>query len=59
MADPVITYESKDNIATITINRPEKMNALSNQLVVELRDAFQRLQDSDDRACVLLSLIHI
>lgn len=48
MADPVITYESKDKIATITINRPEKMNALSNQLVVELRDAFQRLQDSDD-----------
>lgn len=53
MADPVVTYESKDRVATITLNRPDKMNALSNQLVVELKAAFQRLQDSDDRACVL------
>ncbi len=53
MTAPVITYESKDQIATITINRPEKMNALSNQLVLELREAFQRLQESDDRVCVL------
>jgi enoyl-CoA hydratase len=55
MSDPVITYESKGQVATITINRPEKMNALSNQLVLELRHAFERLQDSDDRAAVLTS----
>lgn len=53
MSDPVVTYESKDRVATIAINRPDKMNALSNQLVLELRQAFQRLQDSDDRAAVL------
>lgn len=53
MSGPIVTYESKDRVATITINRPEKMNALSNALVGELRDAFQRLQDSDDRAAVL------
>jgi len=55
MSEPVVTYESKDQVATITINRPDKMNALSNQLVLELRDAFQRLQDGDDRAAVLTS----
>jgi len=53
MGEPVITYESKDKVATITINRPDKMNALSNGLVQELKEAFIRLQESDDRACVL------
>ena len=53
MSGPVVTYESKDSVATITINRPEKMNALSNALVGELKAAFQRLQDGDDRAAVL------
>lgn len=53
MSGPVVTYESKDQVATITINRPEKMNALSNELVGELKAAFERLQDGDDRAAVL------
>lgn len=55
MSDDVVLYESKDQIATITINRPEKMNALSEQVVADLRDAFQRLQDSDDRVAILTS----
>ncbi|MFT7599025.1 MAG: enoyl-CoA hydratase [Acidimicrobiales bacterium] len=55
MSDNVVLYESTDNIATITINRPEKLNALSEQVVRELRDAFDRLEDSDDRVAVLTS----
>lgn len=55
MSDDVVLYESTDHIATITINRPEKMNALSEQVVVELRDAFNRLEDSDDRVAILTS----
>ncbi len=55
MSEPVVTYTSQDHVATITLNRPEKMNALSNGLVAELRQAFQRLQDSDDRVAVLTS----
>ncbi|MCP5026527.1 MAG: enoyl-CoA hydratase [Actinomycetia bacterium] len=53
MSDDVVLYESIDRIATITINRPEKMNALSEQVVIELRSAFDRLEDSDDRVAVL------
>ena len=45
----LITYESNERIALITINRPEKMNALSNDLVAALRDALIKY----------LSLIHI
>ncbi|MCP3993225.1 MAG: enoyl-CoA hydratase [Actinomycetia bacterium] len=53
MSDDVVLYESNDRIATITINRPEKMNALSEQVVAELRAAFNRLEESDDLVAVL------
>jgi enoyl-CoA hydratase len=49
----LVTYESKDRIATITINRPEKMNALSNGVVVAMREAMLRLQASDDMCGIL------
>ncbi len=55
MSDDVVLYESNDRIATITINRPERMNALSEQVVAELREAFNRLEESDDRVAVLTS----
>ncbi|MGI9616643.1 MAG: enoyl-CoA hydratase/isomerase family protein [Acidimicrobiales bacterium] len=55
MSDDVVLYESNEQIATITIDRPEKMNALSEQVVVELREAFNRLEESDDRVAVLTS----
>ncbi len=53
--DDVVLYESNDGIATITINRPEKLNALSEGVVSELRRAFERLEASDDRVAVLTS----
>lgn len=49
----VVTYESKNNIATITINRPEKMNALNDQVGEELLAAWQRLNASDDRVAIV------
>ena len=51
----LITYESNERIALITINRPEKMNALSNDLVAALRDAFVQYRDSGDQCAVLTS----
>ena len=53
MSDNLVTYTSDEGIATITLNRPDKMNALSNGLIAELVEAFQRLQDSEDRVCIL------
>ena len=51
--EPLVLYESSDRIGRITINRPQRLNALSNALVAELRDAFIRYRDSDDRCAVL------
>jgi len=53
MSDTLVTYESRDNIAIITINRPDRLNALSNGVVAALRDAMIRYRDSDDRCAIL------
>ncbi len=56
----LVRYESADHVATITMARTEKHNALNNALCSELRDAWLRFRDGDDRVAVLaLSLIHI
>ena len=55
MSTELVTYESKDEIAIITLNRPEKLNALSVDLGEELRAAWQRFQAGDDRVAILAS----
>lgn len=49
----VVTYESDNDIAVITIRRPKKLNAINNEVAIGLRDAFQRLQRSDDRVGII------
>lgn len=53
MSNDLLLYDSSDRIATITLNRPDKLNALSNGLVAELRDALIRFEASDDRVAIL------
>ncbi len=53
MSSDLVTYESNDGIAVITINRADKMNALSNGVVAGIRDAFIKLNESDDRCAIL------
>ena len=50
-----------DRVARITLNRPEKLNALSQELLFELNDALHELEaDESARVIILkLSLIHI
>ncbi|GAB4336678.1 MAG: short-chain-enoyl-CoA hydratase [Candidatus Abyssubacteria bacterium] len=48
-----ILLEKKDHIATITLNRPEKLNALSPALYLELYDAL-RDTDTDDSIRVII-----
>jgi enoyl-CoA hydratase len=52
-ADPV-TYRSANGIATITINRAERMNRLDDAVVDGLHEAWKRLMASDaDRVAIL------
>ena len=53
MNDDVLTYESRNRVAIITINRPDKRNAINKEVARKLREAWQRLNESDDRAAIL------
>ncbi|MFI9614731.1 enoyl-CoA hydratase/isomerase family protein [Streptomyces sp. NPDC052023] len=54
MADTVL-YEVNDGLATITLNRPEAMNALNIETKVALRDAVQSAAADDAVRAVLLT----
>ncbi len=49
-----ILYESKDRISYITINRPEKRNALNEEMVFLLREAFSNAEKDDSVKVIVL-----
>jgi enoyl-CoA hydratase/carnithine racemase len=53
MAEAPLTYESRDGVAIVTLNRPEKRNAINNDMALALRDAWLRLNESEDRVGVI------
>ncbi|HVE93082.1 MAG TPA: enoyl-CoA hydratase-related protein [Actinomycetota bacterium] len=49
-----ITHDVSDGVATITLNRPDALNALDNQMAGELQDALKKTsRDKSARALVL------
>ena len=48
MSYETILYETGDRIATITLNRPEVLNAISKLMERELRDAFETAEADDE-----------
>jgi 2-(1,2-epoxy-1,2-dihydrophenyl)acetyl-CoA isomerase len=48
-----VKYELKDNVATITMNRPDALNALSAQLTADLDAAFRQTILDGARAAIL------
>ena len=50
----VVRTEERDGIATISVHRPEKLNALTEEVIDALRDAFERCRDEASvRAAIL------
>jgi enoyl-CoA hydratase/carnithine racemase len=50
-----ITFSVHDRIATITMNRPERMNACTDLMVAELLAAFDRVDTDDDIRVVVVT----
>jgi enoyl-CoA hydratase len=49
----LVTYETSAGIATIVINRADRLNALNEEVIVGLQAAWQRFEESDDKVAVL------
>jgi len=52
---PVLSYAVDDGIVTLTLNRPEKRNALNQAMVASLRASFERAATDPDARVVLLT----
>lgn len=51
----LLSIERREEVAVVTLQRPEKRNALSVELRVELADAFGRLSSEKGIGCVVLT----
>jgi enoyl-CoA hydratase len=52
---PTILYEKRDRIATVTINRPEAMNALTSEMLLALDAAFDDFNDDPELWVAILT----
>ena len=55
MSFNTILYEVDDNILTITLNRPERLNAFGAGMYLELIEAFDRADADDDVRAIIMT----
>lgn len=48
-------YSVEDSIATITLNRPEVLNAITLEIYAQLRDLFEDLRDDDGVKAIIIT----
>jgi enoyl-CoA hydratase/carnithine racemase len=51
----LLSIERQDDVAVVTLRRPEKRNALSIELRLELADAFNELSTDEEVGCIVLT----
>lgn len=50
-----VDYRESEGVATLTLNRPDRLNALTFESYAELRDTFVALRSRDSVRCVVLT----
>jgi len=50
-----ILLDVEDGVGTITLNRPDKLNAMNRKLSAELHDAVKALNANDDVGCIVVT----
>lgn len=50
-----IRYDLEDGVLTITLNRPERLNAFNGQMSAEMMDAFDRADADDDIRAIIVT----
>ncbi|WP_417593247.1 enoyl-CoA hydratase-related protein [Parasphingorhabdus sp.] len=51
----VVELEIRDSIAVVTLNRPEKLNAMDTEMAVRLIDSFEQIRESSDIRVAILT----
>jgi len=54
-ATTTVLVEIEDHLATVTLNRPEKLNAMNQELLDSLHGVLQAVADNDDVRCLVLT----
>ena len=55
MAYSTILYEVEDNILTLTLNRPKKLNAFNRDMMHEMINAFDRADEDDNVRAIIVT----
>ena len=55
MAYTTIKYEVSENILTLTLNRPDKLNAFTGEMMMEMIDAFDRADADDEVRAIIVT----
>ena len=55
MVEPAVLYESDQQIARITLNRPENRNSMTKEVLEGLREAVSRARSEEDLRCVIIT----
>jgi enoyl-CoA hydratase len=55
MEQKYVIFEKSEGIATITINRPEALNAFSKDVIMEILDVLEQVRNDDDIRVVVLT----
>jgi enoyl-CoA hydratase len=50
-----LLVEIKETIALVTINRPDKLNALNKETLEELSGIFEKFKTNDNVDCVIIT----
>jgi len=55
MSEKTVLYEVENQVATITLNRPDRLNALTRQMEDELAEVMQRADEADEVRVIILT----
>jgi enoyl-CoA hydratase/carnithine racemase len=55
MAYQHILVDAEDGVGVVTLNRPDKLNAMNRQLASEMHDAVKRMERDDAIGCIVIT----
>lgn len=55
MTEPAVLFDRRENIGMVTLNRPERLNAINLNLLIELIAKLEDARQDPDVACVIMA----